>query len=452
MRLYRVAVLLAALGLVAQAADARVPAFVRQTGMVCNQCHMSWTLAPDFTFTGMKFRINGYRTPWVAEKVEAGREGAINGQRLVLTLGSMLSWHTRGLVVGESKGATDPALPEATMSPPSSQVLSTIAMHYAGPIGEHVGIWNEFYMYGGLNTGHRNGYIGLSHYDVQVSTNAGGNIFGVGGSLLPAAGVHSFFGMTPSVAPNNQLHTPGVEGSGSPYAFYGAYAFLADRVGLKVGLEPGEDNLDYRRFNYRFEGGVFPLGNTDAGWLLLTFMLKAGNDMLPILTTLNPLNDGVRTLVPVDAVKGVSATRASGQPYVSASTGDAMRSLWTVGYGFVDHGPHSFIGTASFTLENENYTDGGHDRFRAWGTNLRYYYNRTYGIDLYLYKSASWKYTEPSGVVHSIPQDIGLDMRLVYRLAMNFALYLNLSNTQAQVLDQNWRNGFAWALNTQYLW
>src|SRR6266566_3060365 len=184
MRLYRVAVLLAALGLVAQAADARVPAFVRQTGMVCNQCHMSWTLAPDFTFTGMKFRINGYRTPWVAEKVEAGREGAINGQRLVLTLGSMLSWHTRGLVVPQTTPASDPALPEATMSPPSSQVLSPIAMHYAGPIGEHVGIWNEFYMYGGLNTGHRNGYIGLSHYDVQVSTNVGGNIFGIGGRVL----------------------------------------------------------------------------------------------------------------------------------------------------------------------------------------------------------------------------------------------------------------------------
>src|SRR2546422_10002295 len=85
MRWLRVTVVLAALGVVAQVADARVPAFVRQTGLTCNQCHMSVTLAPDFTFTGMKFRLNGFRTPWVAEKVEAGTGGAVNGQGPVLT-------------------------------------------------------------------------------------------------------------------------------------------------------------------------------------------------------------------------------------------------------------------------------------------------------------------------------------------------------------------------------
>ncbi len=81
MRSIRVAVALAALVMVARVADARVPAFVRQTGLTCNQCHMSWSNAPDFTFTGLKFRANGYRTPWVAEKIEAGTEGAVNGQR-----------------------------------------------------------------------------------------------------------------------------------------------------------------------------------------------------------------------------------------------------------------------------------------------------------------------------------------------------------------------------------
>ena len=107
---------------------------------------------------------------------------------------------------------------------------------------------------------------------------------------------------------------------------------------------------------------------------------------------------------------------------------------------------------ASLTVENENYTDGGHDRFRAWGTNLRYYYNRTYGIDFYLYGTMKWNYTQPDGVVRDIPQDVGYNVLLVYRLAMNFAIYVSLANTQAATLDQNWRNGFAWALNTQYLW
>jgi hypothetical protein len=79
MRWLKVAVALAALAVVARVADARVPAFVRQTGLTCNQCHMSVTPAPDFTFTGMKFRLNGFRTPWVAEKIEAGQEARSTG-------------------------------------------------------------------------------------------------------------------------------------------------------------------------------------------------------------------------------------------------------------------------------------------------------------------------------------------------------------------------------------
>src|SRR2546428_13034486 len=93
MRWLRVTVALAALVMVAKVASARVPAFVRQTGLTCNQCHMSWSNAPDFTFTGLKFRANGYRTPWVAEKVEAGEEGAGDGQRLDLALRSTVGRH-----------------------------------------------------------------------------------------------------------------------------------------------------------------------------------------------------------------------------------------------------------------------------------------------------------------------------------------------------------------------
>ena len=84
MRWSKVVVSLAALGVVAASvASANVPSFVRQTGLTCNQCHMTWTPTPDMTFTGIKFRVNGYRTPWVAEKIEAGEEGALNGLSLI---------------------------------------------------------------------------------------------------------------------------------------------------------------------------------------------------------------------------------------------------------------------------------------------------------------------------------------------------------------------------------
>src|SRR5437773_10854413 len=185
MRWLRVTVVLAALGVVAQVANARVPAFVRQTGLTCNQCHMDVTPAPSFTFTGMKFRLNGFRTPWVAEKVEAGSEGALNGKRLVLTLGSAMSFHARSVMLQQAKPASDPALPEPSAGAPSSDIFGTLATHDAGPIGDHVGVWDELYVYGGSSTGassggagNTHGYIGLNHYVVSLTTNINGNIFG----------------------------------------------------------------------------------------------------------------------------------------------------------------------------------------------------------------------------------------------------------------------------------
>ena len=111
MRWLKGAVVLAVLGVgVAQIASARVPAFVRQTGLVCNQCHVTWTPNPDLTFTGTKFRLNGYRTPWVAEKIEAGQEGALGGRRLLLGVTGYLSYHMRSNLFQQSKGASDPTL------------------------------------------------------------------------------------------------------------------------------------------------------------------------------------------------------------------------------------------------------------------------------------------------------------------------------------------------------
>src|SRR2546422_9821369 len=108
MRWVRGAGIAASLAVMAQVAEARVPAFVRQTGLVCNQCHVSWGPGMDFTFTGMKFRLNGFRTPWVAEKVEAGGEGAGDGPRLGLPPGSAGGFHLRGLVVWGGKAAGAP--------------------------------------------------------------------------------------------------------------------------------------------------------------------------------------------------------------------------------------------------------------------------------------------------------------------------------------------------------
>lgn len=460
MRWVRAAGVAVALAVVAQVAEARVPAFVRQTGLVCNQCHVNWGPVMDFTFTGMKFRLNGFRTPWVAEKVEAGDEGAVNGQRLVLTLGSMLSWHVRGLVVGGSTPTSDPSLPAPNAGSPTSELIQTIGMHYAGPIGEHVGIWNEFYMYGGglgptaangNAGGNRNGYIGLSHFSVVLTTNSKGNTYGFEGQLLPSPGAHDFMQLNNDPTPTHMFNNPGIIGSGAPYVYYSVYGFWKDRLGLEMGLEPGEDNLDWKRFNYRVESGYF-LKNTDANFWRLSAEFKMGNDMVPIVSTLRASNDGVRTLVPADAVQGISALRVGGTPLSSLNMGDAKRWLFGLAGGFVDHGPHSFDISISQSVENESYNDNSSAKMTAIGGEARYWYNRTYGLQLQWDTYEHFSYTDALGVEHLVTRNPDWTIIAERKIAMNFLFYGSYGNSQASVLDQEFRPGKQWGLYMQYLW
>lgn len=469
MRWLRALVVVGALAVMAQAANARVPAFVRQTGLVCNQCHVAWTPVMDFTFTGVKFRMNGFRTPWVAEKIEAGDEGSVSGNRIVLTLGSMLSWHSRGLILGASSAPTDPSAAAPTFGSPTTQLLNTIAMHYCGPIGEHIGINNEFYMYGGglgpvaaggstaaptgsiSPSGNRNGYIGLSHFELYVTFNPAGNIFGIGATTVPGTGAHGFMQITNDPTPTNMSHSPGVSGSASPYVYWGAYTFIADRLGLMIGVEPGEDNNDYRRFNYRVETGYF-FSNTDANFLRLAAEFKAGDDMVPSVSTLSAANDGVRTLVPADAVKGISATRSSGTALSSLNMGDAFRSYFSLGGGFVDRGPSSFDWSISQSIESETYNDRSSSKWRAIGGQIAYYYDRTYGIVAHWDNWETRNFTDQNGVLHNIPTDPEWSVTLVRRLAMNFCIYGSYGNSQTFALDQKYQDGKNWGIYMQYLW
>jgi hypothetical protein len=176
MRWLKVIVPAVALGVVAAStASANVPSFTRQTGLTCNQCHMTWTPTPDMTFTGIKFRVNGYRTPWVAEKIEAGEEGALNGRRLALSLTGYLTYHMRSNLFQQSKPASSPAVTEPDASPVASNPFSSLAWDWTGPITENVGIWTEWYSTQGSNgqVGNLLSLVRNDEYDVRMAWNPG---------------------------------------------------------------------------------------------------------------------------------------------------------------------------------------------------------------------------------------------------------------------------------------
>jgi hypothetical protein len=448
MRWLKVAVPLAALGVfVAQVAQANVPAFARQTGLTCNQCHVGISNNPDHTFTGVKFRLNGYRTPWIGGILEAGEEGAVNGRRLVLGLENRTSWHVRTQLATQSKGSSDPRLGEPEAGPISSNPYQSAAFHFVGPITEHVGAWNEFYFTGqGSNSDNTKvGFVRMSSYQINMAFNPGGagNIAGV--FLSQEGHTNQFGGQLTGVSSNQN------RGADSEQMFFGAYAWVRDRVALILGIKTGEDNLDYKRMNYVASLNIMPM-NTDATWVMLVTTAYVGNDMIPQVSQMAVAPRSSAPITASEAVTGVSATRAGGQPYASAAMGDAMRLLFDFRYGFVDKGLHSFTGSAAAAIENETYNDGAKVERTAIGTKVRYYYNRTFGINVQVQKNLKQDFTDQTGVLHTIPHDPQFEVILAYRQAQNFVWELFYSNSQKSILDQNWRNGWQWQLKWHYLW
>jgi hypothetical protein len=404
---------------------------------------MTWTPTPDMTFTGIKFRVNGYRTPWVSEKIEAGEEGALNGRRLALSLTGYFTYHMRSNLFQQSKPSSSPAVAEPEASPVASNPFSSLAWDWTGPITENVGIWTEWYSTQGSNgqLGNLLSLVRNDEYDVRMAWNPGD-----GGNIV-------------SIFMNNQTHNAnffGAFNSGATsgqgqFIHMGVAAWLKDRVALQIAVAPGSDNLDYERMNYGFVLGVLPL-NSDALYVVPTLSIMTGDDMTPMVSTTALTTPWPGTLVTRDGVPGISAYRAGGVPYAASDLGDATRMLFDVRFGALDRGKLSFTSATGFSVQNETYSDGAKTDLVSFGTTWRVFYDRTYGINFGVNKRLKYDFTDAAGNVHEIPSDIAYSVLLVYRQAMNFAWEFGFSNNQSLRLGENWRNGWSWNLQWHFLY
>jgi hypothetical protein len=254
-----------------------------------------------------------------------------------------------------------------------------------------------------------------------------------------------------SGAPNsfNNVGVAGTRGH-APFAYLGYYGLFRDRIFADVAAEPGEDNLDFKRMNWAGALGILPW-NSDANYMWLTVFAKAGNDQVPAVSSL-ALAQGTNNIVTSNAILGVSALRAAGQPYASINTGDGTHFIVDAHGGFTDRGPHSVAYALGAAFDNETYDDGSKYKNTGLGASIRYQFQRTYGINAGVGKPISRSFTDASGVDHSIPSDLSWNVLFSYRPAMNFAWELGFSNSQATVLDQNWRNGWSWNLQWHFLY
>jgi hypothetical protein len=468
------------IGLMLTASNASaVPSFARMTGLTCNQCHVSFSPVPTFTFTGKKFRMNGYRAPHVAAKIEAGEEGKVNGKRLAIGLTDYLSFRFGSTLLGQSKSSWDP-----TKTDPGSSSLNTnpyvnAAIYFVGPIGDHIGMWNEFYFStGGVNS--TNGanasgtntfrVIGYDEYDVKYTWNTENAILGVN---LSTQSINQSIGFGPfPTGLTSHSQRGGFAQAHPPYANLSAYGFFGDRLAAVVGIQPGEDNLEYSCTDMNkngkrddgtcmnYQGMVaYAFKNSDENEVWVDAWVKVGNDAVPIVSNTALSADRSKWTF-TDAITGIAATRtnlpaAQRVPYTNTDIGDIFRSYYELWWGTIDRGPHSIATTLRWNINNEKYADNSKIVDNAIGLGARYMYDRTYGFNLALEKDTKYEFTDVTGKVNNIPRSLAISTALAYRPAMNFSVNLTMSNSRATRIvpdgAQRYNNGWSWNLGLDYL-
>jgi hypothetical protein len=442
-----------------------VPSFTRMTGMTCNQCHVSFSPVPTFTFSGKKFRLNGYRAPHVAQKMEAGEEGALNGKRLQIGLTDYFSFRFGSTLLGQSKPSWNPANPEPSSSSLSTNPYNNAAIFFVGPIGDHIGIWNEFYFStGGVGT-QTFRVIGYDEYDVKFVVNTENAILGVN---LSTQSLNQTLGFGPfPTGLTSHMQRGGFAQAHTPYGSLSVYGFFNDRFAATVGLQAGEDNLNYscpdtNRNSQRDDGicmnwqgmVAYALKNSDENELWVNAFVKVGNDGVPIVSNTELTADRSAWHY-TDAIAGVSATRgttaAQRVPYTNVDVGDFFRSYYEIFWGAIDRGPHSIATTARLNINSEEYSDQSKITHNAIGFGARYMYDRTWGLNLAIDQDMTYEFTDRNGTLHDIPRGVGLSTVLSFRPAMNFSVNMTMSNSRATRLDTRYNNGWSWNLGIDYM-
>lgn len=434
-----------------------VPSFVRITGLTCNQCHVQFTPNPDFTWTGKKFRWNGMRAPWVQQKIVAGDEGAITGRRLSLNFVNYFSMGFEQTLVESGRGASNPALPLPGISPLSGNPAANLSTFYAGPIGDHIGVWNEIYWTAaGAESDNPFRLIAWDELDLKLVWNPGGNIVGMSVHTEPLPTTFAF--QFNSGAPSH-VRRGGTAQAHAQNMGINVYGFWGERLLTVLGVTAGEDNNDWQTLNpvtnkmersLNFQTLVsYALMNQDKGDMWLWAFALAGNDAVP-MTTNAAVNRSTRAFSFSSNIRGLTALIPSGQPYLSTHMGDTFRSQFNWEYGFIDRGKWSARTAIGGSYSKDTYSDGASITESGIGWTTRWNYDRTWEWQLALAKRLKWSYTDVAGVPHDIPNDMTINARFHRRLAMNFVSFLVMSNSQTFAIQQNWRNGYSWEIGFDY--
>jgi hypothetical protein len=412
---------LAGVMLVAFASPApAVSAFSRQTNMACNQCHVDFTIVPDFTITGKKFRSTGYRQVDVRENVEFGEEGDL-GQRIKLPLLDYWCMRLESTPLAISSNPATGKYGEVTTNP-----TTRLAMFWVGPIGDHMGIWNEWYFHV-LGDGEWSlDLASWDEFDLKWVFNPENPDYRIcmGLTNQPISDEWGF-GPFPIFAGGGYDFRSEVEGLAHPNVgnpYIGGWMY--DRWVWTVVGNTGDTNDGWKHAN--IEGQLaYAIQNTNENELWLRVLGRSGTDMLPLVTS-NYVEPNTRSWAYKDAFIGVSETRENPEAgaYLASDIDHSSSLMGEIRWSKQNWNGHlSFETVLRVAHAKDKYRDGASMDIVTVGTQTYFGIDHTYYIDPFWNTKPTMDFTDYTGHKYAMdaPSEYGLD--LVFRPTENFDLY-----------------------------
>jgi hypothetical protein len=424
-----------------------MPSFARQTGMNCNSCHLGTDATPNFTRTGRIFAMRGYVRPVIRERIrEDGNTiedmPQYGGDYLALNWNDFFAARLVSELVNGGKNQA------GVKNDVTSRPLARMSFFYTGPITDWLGLWTEIGYLGNnqissVTTGQQ-GPTGLNFYaydEYRLST---------GMDLGPGSFIGLSFGNeVPSVVsqwnfpvgqPDMWNNGQGVFGRSKEIAALSVHALLQDRYWLQVGFVSGLDNINWSNGSDIYTAVGYNLFRQQKNDLWFVFETFSGKDITSMMT---PVKDSF--ICPGTCPPGVSDASLSftnnrgggaivGAPVVKVK--DFFSYKIRAEHTAADLGPHSWLASAMYHYEKDKLDGGGEVERAIIGLYARYYYLRTYGVQVVWNKDLKYDFTNAAGLKRGTYQKDVFTLAFLWIPAMNFSTHFTYNpRVQNRVFD-----------------
>lgn len=445
-----------------------VPAFARQTGMVCTTCHIGQDNVPNFTRTARIFQMRGYFTPVIRERIRGDGqtiegEPQYGGDYLSLNMMDFFSARFVSELAQQSKSGS-------VKSDVTSTPAARMSMFFTGPITDWLGLWTEigYLANNSLNsvtvgqTGPTNeNTFAFDEFRLATSRTINENSF-IGMSIGNEPGdVVSEF-LFPLGIPRFFSLGQGGVGKAMTMSTISFHAFLDDQWWIQFAPNSGVTNNSFSNGWQQYYALAWnPLRQTENDlWLALEF--SHGNDNASILTP-NKVSFICPTSCPAGVVdSSLSFTNSLGGRTIPGAPVEVVKTFntysWRIEHTAADRGPHSWVALIEGNGTKQDYVSGASAKRDLVGLYLRYYYLRTYGFYASWYHDFKYEYTSPTGVKFDAGSTNGSNLTLLWSPAMNFSVHWSFNFPQynapfyqsptattpppSQVKTSSWNLGF----------